>query len=242
MENKKRCLIFAVENNNKLFLLTFKTYKIMKTNVNLWNTANLPATINIKDYEVHLERKEREQSETRTKGLQTLYFGSIICENGDTIAIDGKPLTWVKNKVGDKERRVYTSLDGSTTIPKCKDLTDEVIMSMVESYEYRLLHKVTISQLLEELSDYDRDNIAPLVKGVILDKCQKYRTKLEREQRERAEREQRERERQSAQTAVKSAKSIDTSTRKGMIQAQIVQATLAGDIAKVTELAQLLAL
>lgn len=213
----------------------------MKTNANLWNTANLPSTININGYEVHLERKEREQSETRTKGLQTLYFGSIICENGDTIAIDGKPLTWIKNKVGDKERRVYTSLDGSTTIPKCKDLTEEVIVSMVESYNYRLLHKVTISQFLEELSEYDNNIIAPLVKGAIIDKCNKYRTKLEREQRERAEREQRERERQSAQSAVKSAKSIDTSTRKGLLQAQLIQATIAGDIAKVTEIAQLLA-
>lgn len=213
----------------------------MKNNVTIWNTANLPAIININGYEVHLERKERETSETRTKGLQTLYFGSIICENGDTIAIEGKPLTWVKTKVGDKERRVYTSLDGSTTIPKCKDLTEEVIVSMVESYNYRLLHKVTIAQFFDELNEYDRANIAPLINGAILDKCQKYRTKLEREQRERAEREQRERERQSAQTAVKSAKSIDTTTRRGMIQAQIVEATLAGDIAKVTELAQLLA-
>lgn len=213
----------------------------MKTNVNLWNTTNLPAVININGFSVNLERKEREQSETRTKGLQTLYFGSIICENGETIAVEGKPLTWVKNKVGDKERRIYTSLDGSTTIPKCKELTADVIASMVESYEYRLLHKVTILQLLEELNGYDSANIAPLVKGAILDKCNKYRAKLEREQRERAEREQREREQQSAKTAVKSAKSIDTSTRKGMIQAQIVQATLAGDVAKVTELAQLLA-
>lgn len=213
----------------------------MKTNVNLWDTTNLPSAININGYEVHLERKEREQSETRTKGLQTLYFGTIIDSDGNSTKIEGKPLTWVKNKVGDKERRVYTSLDGSTTIPKCKDLTEEVIISMVESYNYRLLHKVTISQFLEELSEYDRDKIAPLMNGLILDKCNKYRTKLEREQRERAEREQREQERQSAQTAVKSAKSIDTSTRKGMIQAQIVQATLAGDVAKVTELAQILA-
>lgn len=213
----------------------------MKNNATIWNTATLPAIININGYEVHLERKEREQSETRTKGLQTLYFGTIICENGDSIAIEGKPLTWIKNKVGDKERRIYTSLDGSTTIPKCKDLTEEVIVSMVESYEYRLLHKVTISQLLDELSEYDRDNIAPLVKGLILDKCNKYRTKLEREQRERAEREQRERERESAKKAVKSAKEIDTSTRKGLLQAQLIQATIAGDIAKVTEIAQLLA-
>ena len=213
----------------------------MKTNATMWDTNNLPTIININGYEVHLERKERETSETRTKGLQTLYFGSIICENGDTIAIDGKPLTWIKNKVGDKERRVYTSLDGSTTIPKCKDLTDDVVMSMVESYKYRLLHRVTISQLLEELNGYDSANLAPLVKGAILDKCNKYRTKLEREQRERAEREQRERERQSAKTAVKSAKNIDTSTHKGLLQAQLIEATIAGDIAKVTEIAQLLA-
>lgn len=208
---------------------------------NIWNTANLPSTININGYEVHLERKEREQSETRTKGLQTLYFGTITDENGNVTAIEGRPLTWIKNKVGDKERRTYTSLDGSTTIPKCKDLTEEVILSMVESYKYRLLHKVTISQFLEELSKYDNNIIAPLVKGAIIDKSNKYRTKLEREQRERAEREQRERERQSAQTAVKSAKSIDTSTRKGLLQAQLIEATIAGDIAKVTELAQILA-
>lgn len=213
----------------------------MKTNVNLWNTSNLPAAITVNGYTVNLERKEREQSETRKKGLQTLYFGSIICENGDTIAIDGKPLTWIKNKVGDKERRVYTSLDGNTTIPKCKDLTEEVILSMVESYEYRLLHKLSFSDLCTELDPYDREHFATMIEGAILDKCNKYRTKLEREQRERAEREQRERERQSAQTAVKSAKSIDTTTHKGMIQAQIVEATLAGDIAKVTELAQILA-
>ena len=213
----------------------------MKTNANLWNTSNLPTIININGYQVHLERKEREQSETRTKGLQTLYFGSIICENGDTIAVDGKPLTWIKNKVGDKERRVYTSLDGSTTIPKCKDLTDDVLASMVESYKYRLLHKVNISQFIEELSDYDRAHFAPILNGIVLDKCEKYRTKLEREQRERAEHEQRERERQSAKQAVKSAKEIDTTTRKGLLQAQLIQATIAGDIAKVTELAQLLA-
>lgn len=213
----------------------------MKTNVTMWSTTNLPAIININGYQVHLERKEREQSKTRTKGLQTLYFGSITDENGNITAIEGKPLTWIKNKVGDKERRVYTSLDGNTTIPKCKDLTEEVIASMVESYNYRLLHKITISQLLEELSGYDSANIAPLVKGAIIDKCNKYRTKLEREQRERAEREQRERERQSAQSAVKSAKSINTSTRKGLLQAQLIEATIAGNIAKVTEIAQLLA-
>lgn len=214
----------------------------MKTNVTMWYTNDLPTIININGYTVNLERKEREQpTATRTKGLQTLYFGTITDENGNIIAIEGKPLTWVKNKVGDKERRVYTSLDGSTTIPKCKDLTEEVIVSMVESYKYRLLHKVNIAQFIEEMSDYDRDNIAPLVKGAILDKCQKYRTKLEREQRERAEREQREKERESAKTAVKSAKSIDTSTRKGLLQAQLIQATIAGDIAKVTELAQILA-
>lgn len=214
----------------------------MKTNVNQWNTSNLPTIININGYEVHLERKEREQAtETRTRGLQTLYFGTIADAAGNVTEINGKPLTWIKNKVGDKERRQYTSLDGSTTIPKCKELTDDVLESMVESYNYRLLHKVTISQFFEELSDYDRGNIATLINGVILDKCQKYRTKLEREQRERAEREQRERERQSAKQAVKSAKEIDTTTRKGLLQAQLIQATLAGDVAKVTELAQLLA-
>lgn len=213
----------------------------MKTNANLWNTANLPATITVNGYTVNLERKERETSETRTKGLQTLYFGTITDENGNVTAIEGRPLTWVKNKVGDKERRVYTSLDGSTTIPKCKELTEEVILSMVDSYKYRLLHKLSFSDLCTELDPYDREHFATMIEGAILNKCDKYRTKLEREQRERAEREQRERERQSAQTAVKSAKSIDTTTRKGMLQAQIVEATLAGDIAKVTELAQILA-
>lgn len=214
----------------------------MKTNVNLWNTTNLPATITVNGYTVNLERKEREQpTATRTKGLQTLYFGTITDENGNVTAIEGRPLTWIKNKVGDKERRTYTSLDGSTTIPKCKDLTEEVIVSMVDSYKYRLLHKLSFSDLCTELDPYDREHFATMIEGAILNKCDKYRTKLEREQRERAEREQREKERESAKTAVKSAKSIDTSTRKGLLQAQLIEATIAGDIAKVTELAQILA-
>lgn len=115
----------------------------MKTNVNLWNTNNLPTTININGYTVNLERKEREQSETRTKGLQTLYFGTIICENGETIAIEGKPLTWIKKRVCDDSVRCYTRNTDGLKVRKIQSA--EEIDSSVNTY------RAKCERILEDL-------------------------------------------------------------------------------------------
>lgn len=104
----------------------------MKTNVNLWNTNNLPTTIEVNGYTVTLERKEREQSETRTKGLQTYFFGSILTPDGNIIAIDGKPIVWVKTKVGDHNRRIYTRVADGLRVRKVQ--SPEEIDSSVNTY------------------------------------------------------------------------------------------------------------
>lgn len=104
----------------------------MKTNVNLWNTANLPTTIEVNGYTVTLERKEREQSETRTRGLQTLYFGTIADENGNITPIVGKPLTWIKKRIGDDSVRCYTRNTDGLRVRKVQ--SPEEIDSSVNTY------------------------------------------------------------------------------------------------------------
>jgi hypothetical protein len=120
------------ETNNKLYLQTLKTFTIMKTNTTTWNTANLPSTIEVNGYTITLERKERETSDTRTKGLQTLYFGTITDKDGNISEIDGKPLQWVKKRVGDNNARCYTRNTDGLRVRKIQSA--EEIDSSVDNY------------------------------------------------------------------------------------------------------------
>lgn len=104
----------------------------MKTNANLWNTNILPATIEVNGYTVTLERKERETSETRTKGLQTLYFGTIADSDDNITTIEGKPLTWIKKRVGDDSVRCYTRNTDGLRVRKIQSA--EEIESSVANY------------------------------------------------------------------------------------------------------------
>lgn len=115
----------------------------MKTNVNLWNTTNLPATITVNGYTVNLERKEREISETRTKGLQTLYFGTIADSDGNVTPVEGKPLTWIKKRVGDDSVRCYTRNTDGLRVRKIQSA--EEIDSSVANY------RTKCERILEDL-------------------------------------------------------------------------------------------
>ena len=111
--------------------------------VNVWNTGTLPVTIEVNGYTVTLERKEREQSDTRTKGLQTLYFGTIADSAGNFAPIEGKPLTWVKKRVGDDSVRCYTRNTDGLKVRKIQ--SEEEIESSVASY------RAKCERILEDL-------------------------------------------------------------------------------------------
>lgn len=104
----------------------------MENNNNIWSTGTLPATIAVNGYTVTLERKEREISETRTKGLQTLYFGTIADSDGNITPIEGKPLTWIKKRVGDDSVRCYTRNTDGLRVRKIQSA--EEIDSSVNTY------------------------------------------------------------------------------------------------------------
>lgn len=104
----------------------------MENNNNIWNTGTLPVTITANGYAVTLERKERETSETRTKGLQTLYFGTIADSDGNITPVEGKPLTWIKKRVGDNSARCYTRNTDGLRVRKIQSA--EEIDSSVNTY------------------------------------------------------------------------------------------------------------
>lgn len=107
----------------------------------IWNTGTMPVTIQVNGYTVTLERKEREQSDTRTRGLQTLYFGNIADSAGKVTAIDGKPLSWIKKRVGDDSVRAYIRCADGVRVSKSTILSDESIDSMCDSFRTALLRK-----------------------------------------------------------------------------------------------------
>lgn len=115
----------------------------MENNANLWNTGTLPVTIAVNGYTVTLERKERETSDTRTKGLQTLYFGTIADSDGNITPIEGKPLTWIKKRVGDDSVRCYTRNTDGLKVRKIQSA--EEIDSSVATY------RAKCERILEDL-------------------------------------------------------------------------------------------
>lgn len=118
----------------------------MENNTNIWNTGTLPATIAVNGYTVTLERKEREQATaTRTKGLQTLYFGTIADSDGNITPVAGKPLTWIKKRVGDNTARQYTRASDGVRVTT-GNFSDDKRASMVASYATRI--RVKCGELL----------------------------------------------------------------------------------------------
>lgn len=113
--------------------------------VNIWNTNNLPSTIEVNGYIVTLESKGREQATaTRTRGLQTLYFGTIADAAGNVTEINGKPLAWVKKRVGDESARCYTRCTDGLKVRKIQSA--EEIDSSVNTY------RAKCERQLEELA------------------------------------------------------------------------------------------
>lgn len=161
----------------------------MENNTNIWSTGTLPTTIAVNGYTVTLERKEREQATaTRTKGLQTLYFGTIADSDGNITPVEGKPLTWIKKRVGDNTCRAYTRLEDGKRI--AKTLSDDEINSACESYRTTLTTRYTFAQLCEHLG-----GVEVVSHATISAKVEEYRAKLKKEQQRKAmanaEREQR---------------------------------------------------
>lgn len=187
----------------------------MKTNVNLWNTNNLPSTIEVNGYTITLERKEREQSETRTKGLQTLYFGTITDENGGIVVeLNGKPLTWIKKRVGDDSVRCYTRNTDGLKVRKIQSA--EEIDSSVNTY------RAKCERILEDLrkitaNGYTDGAILPkwwhtMVSAANIAICEAtavYRCQLEDYNREQQEKAIAHAEQQRAKQAKKSATDAD---------------------------------
>lgn len=114
-------------------------------NNNIWNTGTLPVTIAVNGYTVTLERKERETSETRTKGLQTLYFGTIADSDGNISPVEGKPINWIKKRVGDNSARQYTRVSDGVRVTT-GNFSDDKRASMVASYTTRI--RVKCGELL----------------------------------------------------------------------------------------------
>lgn len=220
----------------------------MKNNKNL-QTINLeqnvkfeviPATYTFGTYTIEV----RDKQNAGFKGAKTYYIGTLTDGNGNTteMTLEGKfDIVKIKKTVGCDFKRVYISNADGVTTPKAKEMTDEMLEGMAESF-HATLYRKNYSDLCAIIARYMHVENVEVVSAMTLEAtvCA-YRDELRKEQArislERKEREQK----QSAKQAIKDAKSIDTSTRKGLLQAQLIQATMAGDIAKVTEIAQILA-
>jgi hypothetical protein len=117
-----------------------------------------------------------------------LYFGTITDSDGNVTPVEGKPLTWIKKRVGDETCRAYTRLEDGKRI--AKTLSDAEIESACESYYNTLITRYTFSQLCEHLGGVEVVSCA-----TILAKVEEYSAKLKKEQQRKAianaEREQR---------------------------------------------------
>ena len=197
--------------------------------------SEIPAIYNFEKFSIFVERKQT----GTTHGEKTLYFGTITNnENGTTTNMDGFDITKIKKIVGCTYTRVYISNTDGVTIPKTKEMSDEMISSMVQSMQittnkafanvYTKLEKFATADDLQQLTNtFD---------SILLRTLEKYENALKKEQlRISIENKEKEEKRQAKQ-ATKDAKNIDTTTEEGVIQAQIIQAMMAGDFATLAEL------
>lgn len=97
--------------------------------------SEIPAIYNFENFSIFVERKQT----GKTHGEKTLYFGTISNnETTETTEMDGFDITKIKKLVNCNFKRVYISNMDGTTVPKCKNLTDENINSMVQSMQHNV--------------------------------------------------------------------------------------------------------
>lgn len=197
--------------------------------------SEIPAIYNFGKFSIFVEKKQT----GKTHGEKTLYFGTITNnETTETTEMAGFDITKIKKIVGCTYTRVYISNTDGVTIPKTKEMSDEMITSMVQSMQittnkafanvYTKLEKFATADDLQQLND--------IFDSILLRTLQSYEKTLKDEQlRLSIENKEREQKRQAKQ-ATKDAKNIDTTTEEGVIQAQIIQAMMAGDFATLAEL------
>ena len=202
--------------------------------------TTIPCTYIFGDFSIFVESKKT----GTTHGEKTLYFGTITNnENGTTTAMEGFDITKIKKIVNCNFKRVYISNMDGTTIPKCKELTAEMIDNMVLSLSQRMekQYNTLLQTMLQGKTDGEQ--FAESTHNFIIafniaksDIICNYRKELEKEQlRISIENKEKEQKLQAKQ-ATKNAKNIDTTTEEGVIQAQIIQAMMAGDFATLAEL------
>jgi hypothetical protein len=182
----------------------------------------------------------REKSNAGFKGAKTYYIGKISNnDDGTTIemTLEGKfDIVKIKKAVKCDFKRVYLSNSDGATTPKAKDLTDEMLEGMVESFRATLYRK-NFRDVCAIVARYMQVERVALISEMTLEAtvCA-YRDELRKEQIkiaiERKEREQK----QSAKKAVKDAKSIDTTTADGLLKAQLIEAMMSGDFDRVAEI------
>lgn len=194
--------------------------------------SEIPAIYNFENFTIFVESKQT----GKTHGDKTTYFGTITDnENGTTTNMDGFDITKIKKIVGCNFKRVYISNMDGVTIPKCKELTNDMINNMVLSYLQKI--EGIFQNLCEKLKMYaDTEQLEQIFCATTENAKNRYYDILEKEQlRISIENKEKEQKRQAKQ-ATKQAKDIDTTTEEGVIQAQIIQAMMAGDFATLAEL------
>jgi hypothetical protein len=97
--------------------------------------SEIPAIYNFEKFSIFVESKQT----GKTHGEKTLYYGTIT-NNGNNAIIEmqGYDITKIKKIVNCNFKRVYISNMDGCTVPKCKELTAEMIDSMVLSLSQRM--------------------------------------------------------------------------------------------------------
>lgn len=200
----------------------------------------IPAIYNFEKFSIFVEKKQT----GKTHGEKTLYFGTITDnENGTTTTMEGFDITKIKKLVNCNFKRVYISNMDGCSVPKCKELTEEMIDGMVLSLSQRMekQYNTLLQTMLQGKTDGEQfaestHNFISAFNIAKSDIICNYRKELEKEQlRISVENKEKEQKRQAKQAA-KDAKNIDTTTEKGLLQAQAIQAMTSGDFAKLAEI------
>lgn len=178
-----------------------------------WNTNNLPTTVEVNGYTVTLEHKDREQSETRTRGLQTLYFGTIRDSAGNIVVeLNGKPISWIKRRVGDDSVRCYTRNTDGLKVRKIQSA--EEIDSSVSTYRAKCeriledLRNITANGYTDGAPEWWHTMVSA-ASIAISEATKEYRRQLEEYNREQQEKAIAHAEQQRARQAKKSATDAD---------------------------------
>lgn len=204
----------------------------------------IPAVYTFGDYLIFVESK----TTGKVHGEKTTYSGVIIPDEtieGLPIIMNNFDITKIKKIVGCNFKRVYISNMDGTTIPKCKELTNDMIEGMVLSLSQRLekQYNTLLQTMLQGKTDGEQfaestHNFISAFNIAKVDILQNYRKELEKEQLRISIENKEKEQKRSAKKAVSDAKNIDTTTAEGLLKAQLIEAMMAGDFEKVAAINQ----